>query len=277
VGFITYNFNHTDPCKREMFRSVAFRQAVSLIIDRQAIVQAVLGGLGFPARNWQSEAAAPFHAPHLGPLPFDPALGVRKLREIGFSELGNDGVLMNPRTGCRAAFDVQFVSDEKLGEKQVQVISQTLEPYGVKVNPRGVSYEIWAASISGEGLPRKYDSDATVWGLSSGDLDNPSFSNGLRIGADLNAWNKSRTDVEAWETQLDKLTAKMDETLDLKKRVALYNERASLMREYLPITPLASPAFHLYLNVDNVWPEEAMDAFSLEGNPGNFPGNVIAR
>ena len=35
----------------------------------------------------------------------------------------------------------------------------------------------------------------------------------------------------------------MDETLDRDARVAVYNERARLMRAYLPITPLASPAF----------------------------------
>lgn len=277
VGFITYNFNSTDPCKRELFRSVAFRQAISLMIDRQALVQAVLGGLGFAAKNWLTEAAAPFHAPHLGPLPFDPPLGVRKLHEIGFRDLDEDGVLIDFQTGCRAEFDLQIVADEALGELQVQVISQTLAPYGVKVNPRAVSYEIWAESITGQGLPRKYDSDAVLWGLSSGDLDNPSFSNGLRIGAELNAWNKSKTDVEPWEIQLDRLTAKIDETLDRGERIALYNERATLMRKYLPLTPLASPAFHYYLNVGNVWPEGAMDAFSLEGNPGNFPGNVMAR
>lgn len=276
VGFLTYNFNHTDACKRELFRSTDFRQAVSLMIDRQAIVRAVLGGLGFPAGNFTSAAARPFDAPHLPPLPFDPPLGVQKLHEIGLSELGEDGVLYNPENGCRAEFGVMFVADEGLGELQVQVISQTLEPHGVKVNPQGVSPEIWAAAISGTGLPRAYNSDAILWGLTSGDLDNPSFSNGLRIGAELNAWNKSKTDVQPWEILLDRLSAQIDETLDLEARVALFNERASLMRDFLPLTPLASPGFHMYLNVGNVWPERAMDAFSLEDNPGNFPANVMA-
>ena len=112
--------------------------------------------------------------------------------------------------------------------------------------------------------------------MTSGDLDNPSFSNGLRLATELNAWNKSKTEVEAWEILMDTLTAKMDETLDLGERIAIYNERADLMREYLPLTPLVSPAVHFYHNLGNVWPREALDAFSLENNPGNFPANVMA-
>ena len=275
VEFITYNFNHPDPCKRRLFRDVRFRQAVSLMIDREALVRAVYGGLGYPAKNFNSAAGAPFDAPHLGPLLLDPDRGVRLLHDMGFSTLSADGVLTDPDTGCRVAFELQYNSESERRAGLAQVIAQTLAPYGVRVNPRQVSTEMWAESITGD-LPRKYDSEAILWGLTSGDLDNPSFSNGLRLATELNAWNKSKTEVEAWEVLMDTLTARMDETLNLDERVAIYNERATLMRDYLPLTPLVSPAVHFYHNLGNVWPREALDAFSLENNPGNFPANVTA-
>lgn len=281
VDFITYNFNNTDECKRDMFRRPAFRQAISVMIDRNALVQAALGGLGFPAKDWNSAAAEPFDAPNLDPFPHDPELGLELLASIGFTELGSDGVLMNPETGCRASFDLQFNSGNDRRGQEAVVISQTLAPYGVQVNPREVAIEIWQGAIVGdlnydETGQRTVDYDAQIWGLAGGDVDNPSFPNGLRINTNLNAWNKSRTDVQSWELLMDRLTVQMSDTLDLDERVAIYNERAELMRQYLPITPLISPAFHFYTELENTWPLESLDANSIESpyRPGAFRENL---
>src|SRR5690554_684809 len=282
VDFITYNFNKLDQCKRDMFRNPVFRQAISIMIDRDALVQGAVGGLGFPAKDWNSEAAAPFDAPHLEPFEFDPERGVEMLASIGFSEAGPDGVLRNPQTGCRVEFDLQFNSGNNRRAQLAVIISQTLADYGVQVNPREVSSEIWNGSIVGtaEGFDpaagRAVDYDAQIWGLAGGDIDNPHFQNGLMLGTNLNAWNKSRDDFASWELLMDRLTAAMVTELDLEKRIELYNERATLMRDNLPITPLISTAFHFYHDLGNVWPLEFLDANSIESpyRPGNFRENL---
>lgn len=282
VDFITYNFNKLDQCKRDMFRNPVFRQAISIMIDRDALVQGAVGGLGFPAKDWNSEAAAPFDAPHLDHFEFDPERGVEMLASIGFTEAGPDGVLRNPQTGCRVEFDLQFNSGNNRRAQLAVIISQTLADYGVQVNPREVSSEIWNASIVGtaEGFDpaagRSVDYDAQIWGLAGGDIDNPHFQNGLMLGTNLNAWNKSRDDFASWELLMDRLTAAMVTEVDLEKRIELYNERATLMRENLPITPLISTAFHFYHDLGNVWPLEFLDANSIESpyRPGNFRENL---
>lgn len=278
VDFITYNFNKLDQCKREMFRNPTFRQAIAIMIDRDALVQGAVGGLGFPAKDWNTEAAAPFNAPNVAEFEFSPDQGVEMLGSIGFTDTDADGVLVNPETGCRVEFDLQFNSGNNRRAQEALIISQTLAPYGVKVNPREVSSEIWANSIVGTAdnfdpeAGRTVDYDAQIWGLAGGDVDNPSFDNGLRLGTNLNAWNKSKTEVEPWEILMDRLTVQMNETLDLDARVELYNERAELMRQYLPMTPLISTAFHFYHNLGNVWPLEELDANSIESpyRPGNY-------
>ena len=267
VDFITYNFNSEDPCKKELFRNPAFRQAMSMLIDREALVEAVYGGLGFPAKDWNSEAVKPFHSPHLKPLEFKPNEAVSLLKSIGYSELGHDGVLSNPQTACRVEFDLQTAGG--LRAQEALIIAQLAGPYGVKINPRLVSNELITASIVGdlnydETGKRTVDYDAMIWGLSGGDIDNPSFTNGLQMGSNLNAWNKSKEQVEAWEILMHRLTIEMSQEMDLQKRIEIYNERASLMREYLPITPLVSPALHHYRNIGNVWPIEALDALSMQ-------------
>lgn len=284
VDFMTYNFNNMNECKRDMFRNASFRQAVSMMIDRDALVEGALGGLGFPAKDFNSEAAKPFDAPHLGPLPHDPEGALDLLASIGFTDMGADGVLRNPDTGCRVEFDLQFNTGNNRRAQLALIISQTLADYGVKVNAREVSTEIWSDSITGttEGFDpeqgRMVDYDAQIWGLAGGDIDNPHSQNVLMLGVNLNAWNKSRTDVQSWEILMDRLSADMITELDLDKRVAFYNERADIMRQYLPITPLASPAFNFYHNLGNVWPVENLDASSIESpyNPGGYRSTLMA-
>ena len=68
----------------------------------------------------------------------------------------------------------------------------------------------------------------------------------------------------------------MDETLDTGARVDLFKQRAEIMREYLPLTPLIAQSFHFYENVGNDWPKEALDAVSIQSpyNPGNRRENL---
>ncbi|HKI58530.1 MAG TPA: ABC transporter substrate-binding protein [Trueperaceae bacterium] len=286
IDFITYNFNNTDKCKADMFRNVDFRRAVSMMIDRQALVNAAEGGLGYPAYDWNSTAATkPFDAPNLGPMPHDPEQGVQLLHDIGFTQKDSDGVLMDPTTGCKVAFDLQYNSGNNRRGQEAQVIAQTLAPYGVKVNPREVSTQIWANSIVGTSADfnpakgRTVNYDAQIWGLAGGDIDNPSFDNGLRPGSNLDAWNKSTKDLQAWEILMGQYSVEMNETLDLQKRVQIYDKRAELMRQWLPITPLITQAFSFYTDLGNTWPKPALDAVSIQGpyRPGSFRELLTAR
>ena len=284
VDFITYNFHHPNECKRNMFRAPEFRQAISTLIDRDALVQGAVGGLGYPAIDYGGgEASAPFDAATLEPFEFNPEQGLELLASIGFTEQGPDGVLRNPNTGCRVSFTLQFNEGNDRRSQLAQITAQTLAEYGVEVNPRQVSTDIWSQSIdAGFKNPedpsqgREVNYDAQIWGLAGGDVDNPSSENVLGLAELLNAWNKSTEDVQPWDISMDRLSRRMNRTLDLDERVAIYNERAELMREYLPMTPLIQQAFSFYEDLGNTWPEEELDANSIEApyTPGNYRPNV---
>jgi peptide/nickel transport system substrate-binding protein len=278
TDFLFYNFNNTNICKAEMFKNSTFRQAMNALIDRQALIDAAVGGLGVAGYDYQTEAARPFDAPALRdqPFEFNPDKGVDLLASIGFTELGDDGVLANPETGCRVEFDLQWNAGNNRRSQEALVISQTAAPYGVKINLKEVSVEVWGDSWDGTELPRKHDFDAQIGALVGGDVDNPSGENVLRIASNLNGWNKSKADAQPWEILMDRITVNMSKELDLNKRVELYNQRAEIMRENLPLTPLLSPAFHFYSNMGNVWPVEAMDSNSIQSpyRPGGSRGEL---
>jgi peptide/nickel transport system substrate-binding protein len=278
TDFLFYNFNNTDICKAEMFKNSTFRQAMNALIDRQALIDAAVGGLGVAGYDYQTEAARPFDAPTLRdqPFEFNPERGVELLASIGFTEMGDDGVLVNPDTGCRAEFNIQWNAGNNRRAQEALVISQTAAEYGVKINPTEVSVEVWGDAWSGTQLPRAHDFDAQIGALVGGDIDNPAGDNVLRIASNLNGWNKSKADAQPWEILMDRLTVQMNAELDLAKRVELYNERAQIMREHLPLTPLLSPSFHFYSNMGNVWPVEAMDSNSIQSpyRPGGSRGEL---
>ncbi len=284
VDFVTYNFNSESACKRELFRAVEFRQAIAIMIDREALVEAALGGLGFGAVDYRSEAVAPFVSDN-APFEFNPEKGQEMLMALGYSELDDNGVLTNPDTGCRVEFTLQSNSGNERRAQSAQVIAQTLAPYGVDITAREVDFDTWVNSIVGTNVDyeaaenkRSVDYDAQIWGLAGGDIDDPSFSNGLRIGANLNSWNKSATDVEPWELIMERLDKDIEAELDLNERIAKYKKQMEYAREYLPMTPLISPAFHFYHNMGNVWDEDVMGSVTIESpyRPGNSRSSLLA-
>ncbi len=273
VDFITYSFNNPDQCKADMFSNTVFRQAINLMIDRDSLVQGAVGGLGYPAKGWTSAAAAPFDGHTVADIEFDPETAVAMLASIGFTDMGPDGVLFNPSTGCRVAFDLNFNSGNNRRGQLALIISQTAAEYGVAINPREVSVEIWGDAIDG-----LVDYDAQIWGLAGGDMDNPHAYNVFGLGQNLNAWNKDASTAQSWEILLDALSTRMSTTLDLDARVAIFNERAELMAEQLPVTPLINQAFHFYENLGNVWPAEYLDPNSIQSpyRPGGYRENLTA-
>lgn len=277
VDMISYNFNNEDSCKSSMFRDVRFRQAMSLLINRQELVETALGGAGIAAKDILTSASLPFGAEFLGDFPFNPEAGLELLTAMGFTELNDDGILMNPETECLVDFTLQYNNGNTRRSQVAIFIAQSLSPYGVKITPRGATSEIWMGSIFGgkdydRTGKRSVDYDAQIWALAAPDVDSPSLAAALTLQGNSNSWNKSKVDIAPWELQLDSLTKQMDRTFDFDKRVEVYRQRAELMREYLPFTPLIAPNFHFYTGLSNNWADESLDAISIDlpYRPGNF-------
>lgn len=277
VDMISYNFNNEDSCKSSMFRDVRFRQAMSLLINRQELVETALGGAGIAARGILTSASLPFGSEFLGDFAFDPEAGLELLAAMGFTDLNDDGILINRDTGCLVDFTLQYNNGNTRRSQSAIFIAQSLRPYGIKITPLGVVSEVWIESIAGNRDydvtgKRSVDYDAQIWALGAPDVDSPSQAAALTLQGNANAWNKSKVDIAPWELQLDSLTKQIDRTFDFDKRVEVYRQRAELMREYLPFTPLIAPNFHFYTGLSNNWAEEALDATSIDlpYRPGNF-------
>jgi len=143
--------------RRPFFSDPAVRRALTLAIDREAIVNVVRGGLGTIATG----TVPPFHWAHndgLEPLPFDPAAARDLLDEAGWVASDRDGV--RERDGIRAAFELRTNQNPER-EDIMTLVQANLADVGIEVTTRAQEGQSMARDIFG---PER-NFDAFVLGL----------------------------------------------------------------------------------------------------------------
>jgi peptide/nickel transport system substrate-binding protein len=111
--------------QRQPFTDARVRRALTLAIDRQEIIDALLRGYGRPATS----TVPPWHpyAPDIAPLPHDPAQAARLLDEAGWRERG-DGLRQNAQ-GQPLRFRL-LTSERPLNRAIVEVVQSQLRRVG---------------------------------------------------------------------------------------------------------------------------------------------------
>jgi peptide/nickel transport system substrate-binding protein len=145
--FISWN------CSRPLFSEARVRRALTLAIDRQAILEGLLPGIGRPSAGpilsfvWA-------HDPALQPPPYDPA-GARKLfKEAGWEDRDGDGVL--EKDGKPFRFELETNQGSSLRSDVVQMVAEHLKRVGVEAVPRIFEFSAFIARHE------KHDYDAFV-------------------------------------------------------------------------------------------------------------------
>jgi peptide/nickel transport system substrate-binding protein len=138
---------------RPLFSDVRVRRALTLSIDRDAIIEGLLPGTGRPSAG----PAMSFmwaHDPSLAPLPHDEAAAGRLLAEAGWKDSDGDGVL--DRQGVPFRFTLESNQGSGLRSDVAQMVAAQLRPLGIEVTPRVVEFGAFVAKHE------KHDFDAFV-------------------------------------------------------------------------------------------------------------------
>ncbi|HKQ98738.1 MAG TPA: ABC transporter substrate-binding protein [Candidatus Polarisedimenticolia bacterium] len=145
--FICWNMAHPP------FDDARVRRALTLAIDRRAIIEGLLPGTGRPSAG----PALSFmwaHDPGLEPPPYDPARARALLAEAGFADRDGDGVL--DRDGAPFRFTLESNQGSGLRADVVQMVAAQLRPLGVEVVPRTIEFGAFVQKHE------KHDFDAFV-------------------------------------------------------------------------------------------------------------------
>jgi peptide/nickel transport system substrate-binding protein len=250
TSFITFNLNQgkrngkplVDPIKSRWFNNVAFRQAVAYGINRQAMINNILRGLGETQNSPISVPSPYFLSPQEGLKVYDynPEKAKKLLLSAGFKYdrkgqlLDADGnrvrYAMLISSGGRPLITAQIQRDlSKIG---IQVDLQFLDfsIVGEKIS-NTLDWECWYGAITGGIEPA---SGTNIWSV---DGNFHVFNQKPQAGqAPIEGWQ-----VSDWERQIDRLYVRGAREFDETKRKAIYAETQQLAQEYLPFIHLFNP------------------------------------
>ena len=207
---ILYNFNN------ELFQNNReLPNALSYAIDRQAIIDSVLLGLGEVA--YSPLQAGPYNNPNIEKYTYDPQKAKAELEAAGWT-LNSDGIYQKGDTLLR--FTINCSEGDQVRIDMANICAQQLREIGADVSV-AVSSEIdWAgqeAYLIGWGSP--FDPDDHTYKVFGTDK-----------GANYSGYSNA---------EVDELLTKARETDDNAERLAYYQQFQEVLASDLPFTFIA--------------------------------------
>ncbi len=217
------------PEKLEWFRNTQFRQAVAHSINKDAIINDVLHGLGYPQWASVSPAAGDFHNPNVRRYEYNLAKANEILDGLGWTDTDGDGI-REDSAGNEIEFSLVTNTDNSVREKVGMLIQQGLEEIGIKAD-----YKLIEFGDLVDQLVSSYDWETMVVGFGGG--TDPYGGIGFwHSSEDLHVWypNQPQPATE-WEAEIDELYVTGSQELDHDKRVALYHRAQEIAAENVPV------------------------------------------
>ncbi len=217
--------NAGTPLPRNPFLDIRVRRALSLAINRDALIDRVMEGAAVASAQWLPEGAFGFN-PAVRPPPFEPDIARRLLAEAGFPD------------GFRLALHTpndRWPNDARL----TQAVAQMWTRLGVRVTVDAMPFTAF--------VPRRARQEFAMalaaWGSTTGEASNfmvniiSSYSRERLTGANNNGRYSN-----PW---FDDMTARASATMDDGAREALWREAVARFADELPMIPL--------LQLTNTW------------------------
>ena len=249
--FLCFNLNQAsrdgkplvDPIKSRWFNTVAFRQAVSYAINREAMLNNIYQGLGQPQTSPIS-VQSPYYAGPEDGIP-DYPYNLEKAQELlalaGFSRNG-DGDLVDA-DGNQVRFTLITNAGNKIRESVGAQIKQDLAKLGIQVDFQPIAFNTLV-----DKLTDSLDWEVHVLGLTGG-IEPNNGANVWALDGSLHAFNQQAQAGQAplegwvaadWERQIADLYIQGAQAVDEEARKAIYFETQRLTQEYLPFTYLVN-------------------------------------
>lgn len=213
LGFLAYNVTHPP------LDQLKVRQALDMAIDKQAIIKAVYQGAGQLAQNALPPAQWSYD-PSVKDAPYDPVKAKALLKEAGVAP----GTILN-----LWAMTVQRASNPN-ARMSAQMIQQDWAKVGINANI--VSYE-WGEYIK---RAKNGEHDAMIYGWTGDNGDPDNWLGVLYSCAAVKGSNYAKWCNPAY----DKLVQQAKVSNDREQRIKWYQEAQKILKEQVPITPIAN-------------------------------------
>jgi peptide/nickel transport system substrate-binding protein len=241
-NFLVFNLNSVVPSDapevrkhQEWFRDQKFRQALSLAIDRDAIVRLIYHGRGTPlwstvtpANKLWLDAAIPQKARSL-----EQARAL--LKADGFSWNQTDDLL--DKSGQKVEFSIITGGSNPQRSQMATMIQDDLKHVGIGVQVVPLEFKSMLDRIF-----NTHSYDTAIMTLGGGDVDPNSQINVWMSNGSSHLWDLGETKpATAWEAKIDQLMNQQLTTIDARRRKKLFDSVQEIAAEQVPILCLAAP------------------------------------
>ena len=238
------NLETADENNKKAFNDVNFRRALSMLIDRETIVD--IAGYGYPLINedpamlgelYKSVANPEVQAQFGQYGKFDAEAGVALLDASGYVDANGDGFRDNP-DGTPIAIDIEVPNGWTDWIDAVQIAMETLQQSGLNVKMSTPESAVWTSDL----IDAKYS--MTLNSLAA--AADPYFP--YRRSFNPDDFGKSRFSAQRWTnpeimTLLDSYT----QSKDPAEQKTIMDKVQMIVAEAMPVIPVYnSPAFYQY-------------------------------
>ena len=241
---------YVGPVKYAWFSNREFRRAISMAIDRDAMIRSVFFGDGFKSWSLITPGNRLFFNPGAPAWDYDVDGAKRLLAQLGFVDRNGDGVIEDGR-GNPVRFTLKTAANSNLRVQLANFVRDDLARVGIQCTLATVDPNTMVAAIQDS-----YDYDAALGGLASVIPPDPGLgANFYRSSGATHFWNARQVHPEtAEEARLDSLFEAMVSTTDLlaRRRISAEMERVigdQCWVTWLPINDLKVPVRNRFGNL----------------------------
>ena len=217
------------PEKLRWFQNVEFRQAVAHVINKDAIIEDVQHGLGYPQWASVSPAAGDFHNPDVRRYEYDLDQANEILDGLGWTDTDGDGI-REDGDGNDIEFSLITNEGNTVRENVGSLVRQGMSDIGLKVDYNLVDFGDLVTQLTAT-----YDWEAMIIGFTGG----PDPYSGISFwhsGESLHLWYPNQPEpATEWEAEIDELYVMASRELDRDKRVDLYHEAQDIASDNVPV------------------------------------------
>lgn len=265
-SFIAWNCGERNG-KLTPFHDKRVRLAMTQSFDREKMIRDISMGMSVVAKG-NMPLASPGSNKEIKPWPFDPAKAKALLKEAGWEDRNNDG-LLEDKLGNVFAFEFTYPSGSEIGDRRARFIQDSFTAMGMKVVLKPVEWAVFQDVLK----TRDFDAVTLGWGASAPESDPRQIFHSDSIK------NQGDNFAQWANADADRLIDAGRREIDTDKRMKIWQQFEAVLHEEQPYTFMTVPPWLRFVSnkVGNVhkYPKglEPSEYIRLDGSVAPSPGN----
>jgi len=207
--------------RRPLFADKRVRQAMTMLIDRETILEELLFGLGTVVTG-NFYINSPDYNKAIEPFTYDPQAAAALLKAAGWEDHDGDGII--DKDGIPFSFEFLLSAGSKFGEQLATILQENLKQVGIRMRIRKLEWAVFIQNI------QQHDFDACTMGWSLGWESDP-----------FQLWHSSQAEkgsnfVGFKNDEADRIIETARKEFDPEKRHRLYHRFHEIIHEEQPYT-----------------------------------------